>query len=110
MVPVNLWTVLTWTVAIVVGIAAIFMVAGMMAGDGASHELENLVPPEIWGALSPAARASFKLVAQGDDATRDRFKKILQRLADGYLAEQRSAAARQAYVAVLLDTLGKLTL
>jgi hypothetical protein len=110
-VPVNLWTVLTWTVAIVLGFAVIFLLSGMLSGGaGSGGDLQNLVPPEIWAELSPAARASFRVVAQRDEATRERFKRTLMRLADGYLQEKRSAAARQAYVAVLLETLGKLTL
>ncbi|MBM3273533.1 MAG: hypothetical protein FJZ00_00160 [Candidatus Sericytochromatia bacterium] len=110
-VPVNLLTVLTWTVAIVLGFAVIFLLSGMLSGGGgAGGELQNLVPPEIWADLSPAAKASFRVVAQRDEATRERFKRILMRLAEGYLQENRSATARQAYVAILLETLGKLTL
>jgi len=110
-VAVNLWTLLTWSVIVVVGIAALAIAIGVLAGDdGGLETLQRLVPPEIWDELSPAARASFRVVAQADPETRERFKRVLLRLADGYLQEQRSPAAQQAYVSVLLDTLGKLTL
>ncbi len=110
-VAVNLWTLLTWSVAIVVSIAAMAVAISLIANDdGPVGAFQRLVPPEIWDGLSPAARASFKVVAAGDEQTRERFRRVLMRLADGYLAEQRSPAAQQAYVSILLDTLGKLTL
>jgi hypothetical protein len=110
-VAVNLWTVLTWSLAIVVGIAILFAMIGAITGDGgAASAFQRLVPPEIWDNLSPVVRASIRVVAQSDEQKRERLKKVLLRLADGYLEEKRSPAAQQAYVSVLLETLGRLTL
>lgn len=111
MVAVNLFTVLTWSVVVVVAIGAIILVAGFLSADATgSGDLEELVPPEIWTQLSPAAKASFRLLGKSEGPKRDRFKRLLERMADGYLQEKRSEVAQQAYAAALLEALGKYTL
>lgn len=111
MVAVNLFTVLTWSVVGVVALGAIILVAGILNTDvKGGGDLEELVPPEIWSQLSPAAKASFRMIGKAEPPVRDKFKRLLERMADGYLAEKRSEVARQAYTAALLEALGKYTL
>ncbi len=111
MVAVNLFTILTWSVVGVVVLGAIILVAAILGTDvKGAEDLEELVPPEIWGQISPAAKASFRMLGKTEGPTRDKFKRLLERMADGYLQEKRSPLAQQAYMAALLEALGKYTL
>lgn len=111
MVAIDWFAALTWSVVAVVVLGAIILVADILGTRArGSADLEELVPPEIWSRLSPAAKASFRLLGRAEAPVRDKFKRLLERLADGYLAERRSEVARQAYTAALLEALGKYTL
>ena len=108
---VNMVTLFIWTFAAVMGIGMIIVVADLMSRQSLlSGEFLQLVPPEILATLSPAVRASLGVAAQASPEVRDKLRKILMRMADGYLQEGRSEVAQQAYSAALLEVLGKYTL
>jgi hypothetical protein len=109
-IAVNLWTLLAWAVAGMVVLAGILIMGGVLDGSEDYGGLDTLVPPEIWDQLSVAAKASLRVVGRSEPTTRARFKKMLLRLAEGYVEEQRSVIALEAYRSALLELLGKYTL